>query len=226
MGETRSCCIGSTRSISGVRSDLSCCCVPMARASRMRFGTSSAGRRRRRRGRTESSQPRLLDAIIPHQLRIEDVSFSTCRMIGRSASSPPPTWSGTRSLRTLHCALLLEGGTELAREFWLGHPIETSDGSCLRSGALSPHLERAGLVSLGVPVAGHGVGGGILPVPRHRLRAIHPRQGVQPSIGDGALSARLAGPGRELSCSNWSARATSTEPCWKSSTTAPACSRR
>ncbi|HOX51579.1 MAG TPA: hypothetical protein PKY05_08825 [Fibrobacteria bacterium] len=31
-------------------------------------------------------------------------------------------------LRTLHCALLLEGGIELAREFWLGHPLETLDG--------------------------------------------------------------------------------------------------
>lgn len=31
-------------------------------------------------------------------------------------------------LRTLHCAFLLQGGTELAREFWLGHPLDTSEG--------------------------------------------------------------------------------------------------
>ncbi|MBK8803187.1 MAG: hypothetical protein IPN71_14245 [Fibrobacteres bacterium] len=32
-------------------------------------------------------------------------------------------------LRTLHCALLLEGGIELAREFWLGHPMEALEGA-------------------------------------------------------------------------------------------------
>lgn len=32
------------------------------------------------------------------------------------------------SLRSLHAALLLEGGVDLAHEFWLGHPLETENG--------------------------------------------------------------------------------------------------
>lgn len=45
------------------------------------------------------------------------------------------------SLRSLHSGLLLAGGEELAREFWLGHPMETTDG--LLTGAdLFEHIWR------------------------------------------------------------------------------------
>lgn len=37
-----------------------------------------------------------------------------------------PVWNAP--LRALHCGLLLVGGTEMAREFWVGHPLELPDG--------------------------------------------------------------------------------------------------
>lgn len=36
-----------------------------------------------------------------------------------------PVWNAP--LRALHCGLLLAGGTEMAREFWVGHPLELQD---------------------------------------------------------------------------------------------------
>ena len=66
---------------------------------------------------------------------------------------PNPFGPGTSlvwnaSLRSLHVALLLEGGAELAHEFWLGHPLETENGT-LQGAELFEHLwEEKGLTPL------------------------------------------------------------------------------
>lgn len=71
--------------------------------------------------------------------------YSSCPVSDRSNSFGPGTslvWNSP--LRTLHVALLLEGGLELASEFWLGHPLETENGT-LVGAELFEHIwaERA-----------------------------------------------------------------------------------
>jgi hypothetical protein len=60
----------------------------------------------------------------------------------RSPNFEPGTslvWNS--SLRSLHSGLLLVGGADLAREFWLGHPLETTEGP-LTGADLFEHIWR------------------------------------------------------------------------------------
>jgi hypothetical protein len=56
---------------------------------------------------------------------------------GTPVDAALPVWNAP--LRALHCGLLLVGGTEMAREFWGGHPLELHD-QILSDALLHQHI--------------------------------------------------------------------------------------